>query len=314
MLIIFILFHFSFALPKTQNILCSNKNTADQLLFNICSFDKYCSEIYNIPFFNMDITTKIDIHKNNEFQNFNYIISKIGLSYPTSISTFVSNVNYNSRTLKINEIDLENGLYFKLWSSDWKRSYSRINYIVFNDNNQEENDVNENLVLSKDYEILFNQSFNIENLIHFNQYNTKCLFVDYNNNISTFLIDKFFNSSIEEFNQFINNTVDIFSPSIETWNVILSNLYILTIFKEHISMNEICNDINERLYFDPEESQLKCVCLEGKYCDSETNDSNTVLWVFLLGFGVLIIVCIVLLFTSATIIGRSSSFKKNKKT
>lgn len=312
LIILFILFHLCYALPKTQNILCSNKNTADQLLFNICSFDKYCSEIYNIPFFNMDITTKIDTHRNNEFQNFNYIISKIGLSYPTSVSTFVSNINYNSRTLKINEIDLENGLYFKLWSSDWKRSYSRINYIVFNDNNQEENDVNENLVLSKDYEILFNQSFNIENLIHFNQYSTKCLFVDYNNNISTFLIDKFFNSSTVELNEF----VDIFSPSIETWNVILSNLYILTIFKEHISMNEICNDINERLYFDPEESQLKCVCLEGKYCDSETNDSNTVLWVFLLGFGVLIIVCIVLLYTSATLIARSSSFqsKKNKKT
>jgi len=320
-MILFVLFFIFLikGLPLTQNILCSNKKTTDKLIFSICSFDKYCSEIYNIPFHNINnYVNKIDIKDNNEFINFNYIVSKIGLSYPLSISTYISDsLDENIiRTIKINSIDIENGLYNKLWSSQWRRAFTRINYIVFNSNgveNIDNNFIKENKIISTNEEISLNSTIYIENLINFNQYNEKCIFMDTNNNnISDFLLVNFFNN---QDNQNINNieSLDIFNPSINTWNTILSHLYILSIFKEHISSTEVCDDINEKLYFDPDLNEAKCVCLEEKICNSEANDTNTVLWVILLGLGVLSIVCLVLIYTSGTIISRVSDYKKTKK-
>lgn len=318
---LFVLLSFIFlikGLPDTQNILCSNKKTADQIIFSICSFDKYCSEIYNIPFFNMynNNNVKIDIKDNNEFTNFNYIVSKIGLSYPLSVSTYISDsLDENViRTIKINTIDMENGLYNKLWSSEWRRTFTRINFIVFNGNgveNIDNNFIKENKIISRNEEISSDTILYIENLINFNQYENKCLFMN-TNNISTFLFENFFNQTD---GQNINNieSLDIINPSLNSWNTILSHLYILSIFKEHISSTEVCDNINEKLYFDIDTNEAKCVCLENKICDAESNDTNTVLWVILLGLGVLVIVCLVLIYTSGMIISRVSDYKKTKK-
>ncbi len=316
MILIVLLFIFLInGLPPTQNILCSNKQTADQLIFSICSYDRFCSEVYNIPFLNIDKNTKIDVKDNNEFTNFNYVVSKIGLSYPVSVSTFMSDSLDDNiiRIIKINSVNMENGLYNKLWSSVWRRTFTRINHIVFNNDieNIDNNLIKENKITSINEELSSNSSFYIENLINFNQYTNKCVFMD-TNNISVFLFENFFNQSNIHFIDNIES-LDIYNPSKNTFITILSHLYILTIYKEHISSTEVCNDVNEKLYFDSDTGEAKCVCMEEKSCNNEVNDANTVTWIVILGLGILVIVCMVLIYTAGTIISRATDYKKTKK-
>jgi hypothetical protein len=314
MIIFFILINSIYCFLTPHNILCPNKKTVDLLVYKICLYDRMCSEIYNLPFnIHLDSFKEV-IEESLDFKNFNYIVKSIGLSYPLSISNSLINIdNKFFRTIIVNEVEIKNGLFYKIWTSQWRRSFTRINFLDLDLNHQ--NDLNSNygnLIISQNYLSEFNSTnFYFENIINFFQNNNECIFVNEDNkttfNTTEYLIKNFLSKNFSDFN--INNfeKVQIDNDDIteKSSNIILTLTYILTTYKEKISMDETCNDINERLFFDHNSKEFKCVCLEGKNCDSESNDANTVMWIALMGVIVIAIVSGVLIFTSATIISKS---------
>lgn len=326
MILLLLLFYMNYGFIAPQNILCSNKQTSDKLIFQICSMDKYCSELYNIPFIdNYDIFEIDDFDNNFQFKNFNYLIKKTGLSYPLTINTILTNLNNNIvSTVIIHQYELENGLYHKLWSSIWKRSLLRINYMIIesNENSNYNNSFN-SFVISDNKFIQYNSPLFIENLLNFSQNFDKCIYVEDPNSLSSinltntsdYLYNTFFEKTPQEFDEFMNEVdyVNILSDNtIKSMNVILSMLHILTIYKEHISLNETCNDVNERVYIDPNSGVSKCVCLEGKTCDNETNDTNIVVWVTLVTSFVVLVVCAVLIYATIVLLDQDREIQGKK--
>lgn len=315
---------FGFTTP--QNILCSNKKATDFLIYQICSSDKFCSQLYNLPFSEkLNIYIPDDFDQSLTFQNFNYIIKQTGLSYPLLVTSYLTLVEKSNikKTIIINQVNLENGLYYKIWSSSWRRSLIRLNYLEIESNQESSYHYKQysNLIISENRFIEYNttQNFYFENLVNFNQNFQRCLYVEnitqYSNNLtntSDYLYNNFFIKDPNEFSNFLiqSDNINILEDTnIKSSNLILSILYILTIYKEHISMNETCNDVNERLYFDIDSSLLRCVCLEGKNCDAESQDINTVLWITLLGIIVVILTCFVVIYSSITILTREKKYK-----
>jgi hypothetical protein len=302
-----------------HNILCSNQQAAQNLVYQICASDKYCCELYNIPF---GIVNPDDYN----FKNFNKIIKKTGLSYPLTFTSFLTSVNNDIiNTVIINQFELQNGLYHKLWSSDWKRSLTRLNFMVFDSNERSiasSNTNNQNLIISENQFTQYNSTLFIENLLNFYQNFDECLYVEnpgstglYNINTTDYLYNTFFSKTPEEFTEFLNNTdfVNILTDNnIKSINVALSILHILTVYIEHISLNETCNDVNERLYYDPDTDEPRCICLEGKTCDDESSDINIVLWIVVLAVIVIIIVSIVLIYTAVIILQNVRRIKNNR--
>jgi len=314
-MIFFIFINIIYCFVTPHNILCPNKKTVDLLVFKICLYDRMCSEIYNLPFnIHLESYTNENIEESLDFKNFNYIVKTIGLSYPLSISNYLTHIDEKFfRTIIINEVEIKNGLFYRIWTSQWRRSFTRINFLDLDINQQSDLNSNyENLIISQNTISEYNSSkFYFENLINYFQNVNECIFVNEDNktsfNTTDYLIKNFLSKNNTEFSlsQFEKFQYDNNDISEKSSNIILSLIYILTTFKEKISMDETCNDINERLYFEPDSKEFKCVCLEGKNCDTESNEANTVMWITLMGVIVIFIVCIVLIYTSATIISKS---------
>ena len=320
MLIICLLIRFIYGFSSPHNILCSNQQASQKLIYQICSSDKYCSELYNIPF---NVNNMDDF----SFKNFNKLIKKTGLSYPLTFTSFLTIIDKNIvNTIIINQFELQNGLYHKLWSSDWKRSLTRVNFMVFDANEKSilssgsSSNNNLNIIISENQFIQYNSTLFIENLLNFYQNFDECIYVEdpdksSNQNLTNttdYLYNNFFSKTPDEFTQFINETefVNVISDNnIKSINVALSILHILTVYKEHISLNETCNDVNERLYYDPDSDTPRCVCLEGKTCDNESKDINIVLWITVLAVIVIFVVCIVLIYTSVTLLEKEKKYK-----
>lgn len=304
-----------YCFTSPHNILCPNQESSQLLIYQICSSDKYCSELYNLPFNGID---------DFSFKNFNKLIKKTGLSYPLTITSFLTTLdNTLVNTVIINQFELENGLYHKLWATMWKRSLTRINFMVF-DSSQESivsgNVNNLNLIISENQFIQYNSTLFIENLLNYYQTYNQCLYVEDPDSIgnenltntSDYLFNTFFSKTPDEFIEFMNETnfVDVLSDNnIKSINIGLSVLHILTVYKEHVSLNETCNDVNERLYIDPYTDEPRCVCLEGKTCDNESKDINIVLWITVLLVFVVLIVCVVLIYTSITLLEKTKKYK-----
>jgi hypothetical protein len=293
------------------NILCPNKKSSDKLIYLICAYDKICAELYDIPFIENIGYIPYDLDSNIYYKNFHYIIKKIGLSYPMLVSTFLTGTN--NRTTVINEVDFSNGLLYKIWSSQWRRCITRINYIVFEniDIYSNMNDLNYvyNKIVTTQTVTSYNSTIFLDNLFNFNQNFNECISVEYdtssNGNTSTYLYNNFFNLTSNQFlsNMESINSLDVMNgDDLKTQNIILSTLYILELYKKHMFLNETCNDINERLYFDVYSNEMRCVCLEGKSCDSDSNDIDAVLWIVLFGIVMIIIVCFVIIYTSLTLL------------
>lgn len=305
------------AFSSPHNILCSNQRASQKLVYQVCSSDKYCCELYNIPF---GSAGSIDDYS---FNNFNKIIKKTGLSYPLTFTSFLSSINNDIvNTVIINQFELQNGLYHKLWSSDWKRSLTRLNFMVFDSNERSISSGginNQNLIVSDNQFLQYNSTLFIENLLNFYQNFDDCLYVENPDNDSNgitnttdYLYNNFFSKTPDEFTEFLNETefVNIQGDNtIKSINVALSILHILTVYMEHISLNETCNDVNERLYYDAETDEPRCVCLEGKTCDNESKDISIVLWITILTFIVVILVSIVLFYTALTILESVKKYK-----
>lgn len=317
MMILLLLYVFqTYGFSSPHNILCSNQLASQKLIYQICSSDKYCCELYNLPF----NANNID---DFSFKNFNKLIKKTGLSYPLTFTSFLTSIDNNIvNTIIINQFELQNGLYHKLWSSGWKRSLTRVNFMVFDSNAQSvvsSSYNNENLIISENQFIQYNSTLFIENLLNFYQNFDECLYVEdpdssYSSftNTSDYLYNNFFSKTPDEFIDFINKTdfVNILNDNnIKSINVALSILHILTVYQEHISLNETCNDVNERLYYDSDTDAPRCVCLEGKTCDNESKDINIVLWITVFAVIVIIIVSAVLVYASITLLESVKKYK-----
>ena len=318
-LLLFINIIYGFIYP--YNILCPNKQSSDRLIYLICSFDKYCSEIYDIPFIENYGYIPSNIEQTLTFKNFNYMIRNTGLSYPLSITTYL---NDNNRKIVLNQYNLENGLYYKIWSTTWRRVLLRINFIVFENPNIKliNSTQNTNLLISENTFKLYDSTFFLNNLYSFNKDYNQCIYVDNSEMLSSesminttdYLYNNFFNMTPNSFYDKMNQTeyLNIFeNTDTKSTNIILSTLYILTLYKEHISLDSTCNDINERLYLDPTQNELRCVCLEGKSCDSESKDTATILWIAIMFFGIVIIVAIAILYSIFVLLTNEKKSKRS---
>lgn len=323
MILFFILINTIYCFIYPYNILCPNKQTSDNLVYMICAFDKICSELYNLPFLENSGYVPYGIQETSYYKNFHYIIKKTGLSYPMSINTFLT-PNISSRTIVVNQVNLENGLYYTIWSKQWRRSITRLNYLVFPNVDSESlaikyNNVNNTLLTDNSIMIFNSSSFNVDNLLNFHQNFDECKYIDDPNSTNTsintadYLIDNFFNLTSSQFLSIMDDTLSVNimdETDLKSANIILSTLHILNLYKEHISLEETCNDVNERLYFDPYSNEMRCVCLEGKSCDDESNDTNTILWIALFGICLIIIIFFVFIYTSIRILTDNIKIKK----
>ena len=72
----------------------------------------------------------------------------------------------------------------------------------------------------------------------------------------------------------------------DTFSYIPVILDILKMYKTFISMDDRCNNINEKLVLDIQTSRFKCVCLEGKVCDQ--NSQINILLSIIAGFSAIL--------------------------
>lgn len=136
-MLLFLIFIFNiksqiFNITEDENIICSDKEDSQILLYKICASEIMCSELYQIPKYirqyilsNPTLDPRIELGMGIDgfgihFENFIYVTKDIGIIQ--SLSDVASQINNNNNL---------NDIYNFIWVKSWQ---NKTKNIIYNDN------------------------------------------------------------------------------------------------------------------------------------------------------------------------------------
>jgi hypothetical protein len=112
----------------------------------------------------------------------------------------------------------------------------------------------------------------------------------------------------------VNTILNSNETDIRIMNFVITTLHSLEFYRNYLMMNETCINKNEKVFYDEYTDQLKCICIDNKDCDVESNDLGLILTIAIVALVIIVIVCIVLLYTSTLLIDKINLLASITKT